>query len=83
MPPHPAQILELKVCATTTQHKATLIKNNLIGAGLQVQRVSPLSSCRNHGNLQVDTVLEEPRVLHLDLKTAGRSSLLHWIEYEH
>jgi hypothetical protein len=39
---------------------------HLIGAGLQFQRFSPLSSW------QVDMVLEEPKVLHLDAKTSRR-----------
>jgi hypothetical protein len=42
------------------------------GAGLQVQRFSPLSSRWEHGSFQADRVQEELRVLHLDLKAAGR-----------
>ena len=45
---------------------------HLIGAGLQVQRCSPLSSWQKHGSLQVDMVLEELRVLQVDLKKARR-----------
>jgi hypothetical protein len=45
---------------------------HLIGAGLQVQRVSPLSSRWEHGSIQAGMVWEELRVLHLDLKVARR-----------
>ena len=45
---------------------------HLIGAGLQVQRCSPLSSWQKHGSIQVDMVLEELRVLQVDLKRARR-----------
>jgi len=40
----------------------------LIGAGLQVQRFSPLSSRQEHGSIQAGTVQEELRVLHLRLR---------------
>jgi hypothetical protein len=53
--------------------KATLIRQHLIGAGLQVQRFSPLSTRREHGSIQVGMGLEELRVLYLYLKaTSGR-----------
>jgi hypothetical protein len=45
---------------------------HLIGAGLQVQRFSPLSSTREHGSIQAGTVQEELRILHLVPKTARR-----------
>jgi hypothetical protein len=45
---------------------------HLIGAGLQVQRFSPLSSGQEHGNIQAGMVQEELRVLHLHLKAASR-----------
>jgi hypothetical protein len=45
---------------------------NLIGAGLQVQRFSLLSSRQEHGSIQAGMVQEELRVLHLDLKAASR-----------
>jgi hypothetical protein len=32
---------------------------HLIRAGLQFQRFSPLSSCKKHGNMQEDLVLEK------------------------
>jgi hypothetical protein len=45
--------------------KASLIKNkqHLIGAGLQVQRFSPLSSRWEHGSIQVGMAQAELRVL--------------------
>jgi hypothetical protein len=46
--------------------------NILIGAGLQVQRFSPLSSRWDHGSIQIGMVQEELRVLHLHLKAARR-----------
>ena len=37
-----------------------------------------------HGSIQTDMKLEEPRVLHLDLKAARRRLfLLYWAELEH
>jgi hypothetical protein len=45
---------------------------HLIGAGLQVQRFSPLSSRWEHGNFQADMVQEELTVLHLHLKATSR-----------
>jgi hypothetical protein len=49
---------------------------HLIGAGLQVQRFSPLSSWWEHGSVQTNMVLEkELRVLHLDL-TADRNCVI-------
>jgi hypothetical protein len=47
---------------------------HLIGAVLQVQRFSPLSSRQQHGIIQADMAQEELRVLHLHPKEA-RSSL--------
>jgi hypothetical protein len=44
--------------------KASLIKKqHLIGAGLQVQRFSPLSSRWEHGSIQAGMAQEELRVL--------------------
>jgi hypothetical protein len=43
----------------------------LIGAGLQVQRFSPLSR-QEHGSIQTDVMLEELRVLHLHPKADRR-----------
>jgi hypothetical protein len=40
-------------------------------ADLQFQRLSPLLLGGKHGSMQVDMVLEELRVLHLDLQVAG------------
>jgi hypothetical protein len=44
----------------------------LIGAGLQVQRFSPLSSRQEQGSVQAGMVQEELRVLCLHLKAASR-----------
>ena len=44
----------------------------LIGAGLQVQRSSPLASRQKHGSIQADMAQEKLRVLHLDLTGARR-----------
>ena len=44
---------------------------HLIGAGLQIQRFSLLSSKQEHGNIQAGMVQEELRVLHLLLKAAN------------
>jgi len=43
---------------------------DLIGAGLQVQRFSPLFSRQEHGSIQAGMVHAELRVQHLHLKTA-------------
>jgi hypothetical protein len=44
---------------------------HLIGAGLQVQRFSPLSLRQEHGSIQAGMVQAELRVLCLDLKVAS------------
>ena len=64
--------------------KATLIKDlYLIGAGLQVQRFSPLSYKWEHGSVQAGMVWEELRVLYLHLKAARkRLTLLYWVELQ-
>jgi hypothetical protein len=56
--------------------KASLIKKqHLIGAGLQVQRFSPLSSKWGHDSIQAGMAQEELRVLCLHPKAAsGRLS---------
>jgi hypothetical protein len=41
---------------------------HLIGAGLQVQRFSPLLPRREHGSIQAGMVERELRILHLHLK---------------
>jgi hypothetical protein len=52
--------------------KASLMKKqHLIGAGLQVQRFSPLSSRWEHGSIQAGMVQEKLRVLHLHPKAAS------------
>ena len=61
-------------------------KQHLIGAGLQVQRFSPLSSRWEHGNIQAGMAQEELRVLSLHPKAAsGRltSRQLGWGSYTH
>jgi hypothetical protein len=56
--------------------KATLKKKkknqHLIGAGLQVQKFSPVSSRQEYGSVQGGMVQEELRVLNLHLKAASR-----------
>jgi hypothetical protein len=42
-----------------------------MGAGLQVQRFSPLSARQEHGSIQASMVLEELRVPPLVQKAAG------------
>jgi hypothetical protein len=65
--------------------KASLIKKqHLIGAGLQVQRFSPLSSRWERGSIQAGMAQEELRVLCLHPKAAsGRltSRQLGWGTY--
>jgi hypothetical protein len=52
--------------------KASLIKKqHLIGAGLQVQRFSPLSSRWEHGSIQAGVAQAEMRVLCLHPKAAS------------
>jgi hypothetical protein len=51
--------------------KATLIRY-LIGAGLWVQRFTPLSSRQEHGSFQAGMAQEELRVLHLVSKNNRR-----------
>jgi hypothetical protein len=61
-------------------------KKHLIGAGLQVQRFSPLSSRWEHGSIQAGMVQAELRVLRLHPKAAsGRltSRQLGWGSYTH
>jgi hypothetical protein len=61
-------------------------KQHLIGAGLQVQRFSPLSSRWEHGSIQAGMAQEELRVLCLHPKAAsGRltSRQLGWGSYTH
>jgi hypothetical protein len=53
--------------------KASLIKKkqHLIGAGLQVQRFSPLSARWEHGSIQAVMAQADPRVLSLHPKAAS------------
>jgi hypothetical protein len=60
-------------CADTMHDQDNSYKGkHLIGAGLQVQRFSPLSLWWEHGSIQAGIVQEELRVLHLHLKAARR-----------
>jgi hypothetical protein len=54
---------------TKKQNKKT--KKHLFGAGLQVQRFSPLSSRLEHGSIQAGMTQAELRVLCLHPKTAS------------
>jgi hypothetical protein len=45
---------------------------HLIGAGLQVQKFSPLSSRQEYGRIQAGMVHLKLRVLHLHLKAARK-----------
>jgi hypothetical protein len=58
--------------STDTMTKASLIKEHLIGAGLQTQRFSPASSRQEHSSIQAGMMQEELRVLHLPLKAISR-----------
>jgi hypothetical protein len=53
---------------------------HLIGARLQIQNFSPLSSRWEHGSIQAGMVQEELRVLHLHLKAARRRLAPMWLE---
>jgi hypothetical protein len=69
-------LVRVLLLCTDTMTKATLIKGkHLIGAGLQIQRFSPLSSRQKHGSIQAGMVLEKLRVLYLDLKATRRDRL--------
>jgi hypothetical protein len=87
--PFPAVLVRVLLLWTDTVTKASLIKKqHLIGAGLQVQRFSPLSSRWEHGSIQAGMAQEELRVLCLHPKAAsGRltSRQLGWgrILYPH
>jgi hypothetical protein len=54
-----------------TKASLIIIKQHLIGAGLQVQRFSPLSSRWEHGSIQAGMAQAKLRVLHLHPKAAG------------
>jgi hypothetical protein len=53
-------------------NKTTLIKTNLIGAGLLFQRSSTLSSRQEHDNIQAGMIKKDLRALQLHLKAASR-----------
>lgn len=52
--------------------KATHKGKHLVGAGLQFSSLVHYHHGGKHGSVQADMVLEEPRVLCLDLKAARR-----------
>ena len=54
-------------------------KQHLIGAGLQVQRFSPLSSRWEHGSIQAGMAQEELRVLCLHPKAASGRCGSGWV----
>jgi hypothetical protein len=64
--------LRVLLLSKDTMTNASLIQQHLIGAGLQGQRFSPLSSRWDHGSIQAGMVQEELKVLHLHLKAASR-----------
>jgi hypothetical protein len=71
---------------TDTMTRQVLIKQHLIGAGLQIQKFSPLSSRLVHGSIQAGMAQVELRVLCLHPKAAsGRltSRQLGWGSYIH
>jgi hypothetical protein len=47
-------------------------EQHLIGAGLQVQRFSPVSSRWEHGSIKAGMVQEELRVLYFHLQAVSR-----------
>ena len=65
-------VLEFYLCEQTPRPWQLLQGQHLIGAGLQVQRFSLLSSRQEHGDIQVDVGLEELRVPPLVPKAASR-----------
>jgi hypothetical protein len=66
----------VRVSTAVSRHydQGNSYKGHLIGAGLQVQRFSPLSSRQEHGSIQAGMVQVELRVLHLDLTVARRKT---------
>jgi hypothetical protein len=52
--------------------KATLIKDNIIGAGLHFRGSIHYHHGREHRNVQADMELEELRVLHLNQREIRR-----------
>jgi hypothetical protein len=64
----------MKQVVTNRDQTTERIRNDtLVGAGLQVQRFSPLSSRWDHGSIQTGMVQEELRAIHLHLKAdSGR-----------
>ena len=56
---------------------------HLIGAGLQVQKFSPVSSRQEHGSVQAGMVQEELRVLHLHLNVTRKRMAPMWLGGPH
>ena len=83
----PAVLVRVLLLWTDTMTKASLIKKQqLNGAGLQIQRFSPLSSRWEHGGIQAVMVQAELRVLCLHPTAAsGRLPSRHiaWEYYAH
>ena len=72
--------LRISLLRTDTMTKTTLIRKHLIGAGLKVQRFSPLSwGGRGHCSMQADVRLEELTVPPFVLKAARRLTSM-WLE---
>ena len=51
--------------------KSSYNRKHLIGAGLQFQRFSPLSSRWEQGSIHADIVQKQLRILHLQLEAAS------------
>jgi hypothetical protein len=59
--------------------KATLIYKNLsLWLAYSFRGLIHYHHGGKHGSIQVDRVLEEPRVLHFDLQTAEGDCVPHW-----
>jgi hypothetical protein len=64
--------------------KATLIKENiLLGLACSFSDLVHYHHGGKTGSMQADMVLEEQRVLHLDLKATEGGCVAHWVELEH
>jgi hypothetical protein len=64
---HKAVLVKVSIAVKRDHDQSNSYKGqHLIGAGLQVQRFSPLSSRQEHGSIQADVRLEELKILHLN-----------------
>jgi hypothetical protein len=68
----PGVLVWVSIAVKRHHDQGNSYKGHLIGAGLQVQRFSPLSPRQEHGSLQAGIVRKELRVLHFDQKTSRR-----------